>query len=236
MVKRILSICLIVIAGMTSLVASCLHQKQTQPYVMYQESRQYEEKIYYNTVEPELNDLVVHSSELSFKEADNQEKSIFINGEMAVAGVSVLLSKGKYVGVKEIKFNNNRWDIELTEDEINLLAKIVWVEARGESDKGQRAVVEVIFNRMIHWQFEGALKEVLSADGEFSSWKSRNKAEPTDKEYDNIQKVLNGETDITTLKTVYFSTKSRNDKLVVHIGGHYFNEYEFESREEQNKN
>ena len=32
----------------------------------------------------------------------------------------------------------NRWNIKLTNDEIDLLAKIVWVESRGESDQGQQ--------------------------------------------------------------------------------------------------
>jgi hypothetical protein len=60
MVKRILSIGMITIIGMTSLVASCLHhQKSTKPYMMYQESMQYEKEIYYNTDELKLTSLRV---------------------------------------------------------------------------------------------------------------------------------------------------------------------------------
>jgi N-acetylmuramoyl-L-alanine amidase len=144
-------------------------------------------------------------------------------------------AKVKKEELKEEPEAKNKWNIELTEDEIELLAKIVWVESRGESSKGQRGVVEVVLNRMKHWAFKGSLEDVLSASGQFASWKLRNNAKPTKKEYKNIKKVLNGETDITSLNTVYFSTKSRNNKLLVHIGGHYFNEYEYESKEDRNK-
>jgi spore germination cell wall hydrolase CwlJ-like protein len=235
MVKRILSIGIIIIIGATSLVASCLHhQESKKPYVMYQESRQLKKEIYHNAVELELTNLVVPSSELHM-----EDKVVTANmvSDIPVAGVFVVnLNIKEKKDTKKIKLKENRWDIELTKDEIELMAKILWVESRGESNKGQRAVVEVILNRMNHWAFEGTVKEVLSMKGQFTSWKSRNSAEPTEKEYDNIQKVLNGETDITTLNTVYFSTSARNDKLVDHIGGHYFCEYEYESREEQNKN
>ena len=117
---------------------------------------------------------------------------------------------------------NNRWDITLTSDEIDLLAKIVWLEARGESDLGKQAVVEVVFNRMIHEYFQGGLYEVLSSRNQFSTWKNRNIAKPTGSEYDAINKVLNGKTNILTIDTVYFSTSPRNSNIVAHIGCHYF--------------
>ncbi len=36
----------------------------------------------------------------------------------------------------------NRWNITLTQEEIDLLAKIVWLESQGEPTEGQEAVVE----------------------------------------------------------------------------------------------
>jgi spore germination cell wall hydrolase CwlJ-like protein len=120
----------------------------------------------------------------------------------------------------------NRWDIKLNNDEIDMLAKIVWVESRGECDKGQQAVVEVILNRMHHWYFKGSLYEVLSAKNQFSSWKLKDSAKPTQKELNNIQKVLDGNTKILNNDTVYFSTSPRNNKITAHIGGHYFCDYE----------
>lgn len=118
--------------------------------------------------------------------------------------------------------NSNRWNITLTSDDIDLLAKILWLEARGESDLGKQAVVEVVFNRMIHSYFQGSLYEVLSAKNQFSTWKNRNNAKPTEGEYGAIKKVLNGETNILSMDTVYFSTSPRNNNVTAHIGCHYF--------------
>ena len=119
---------------------------------------------------------------------------------------------------------SNRWGIELTEDEIDLLAKIVWVEARGESEKGQRAVIEVIFNRMVSDLFPDTLYDVLSQKKptQFSSWKHREKAKPTDKEYNSIYEVLNGNSNVLREDTLYFATKKLKSRLDVKIGDHYF--------------
>ena len=118
----------------------------------------------------------------------------------------------------------NRWGIQLTEEEIDLLAKILWVEARGESEAGQKAVVEVIFNRMISEEFPDTLYDVLSQKNptQFASWKLRDSAKPTEKEYASIYEVLTGKTSITKNDTVYFATKKLTRNLDVKIGGHYF--------------
>ena len=112
----------------------------------------------------------------------------------------------------------------MTEDEIDLLAKIVWVEARGESEEGQMAVVEVIFNRMTSDLFPDTLYDVLSQKNptQFSSWKLRDKAAPTEKEYNSIYEVLNGNTEILREDTLYFATKKLKKGLDVKIGDHYF--------------
>jgi len=118
----------------------------------------------------------------------------------------------------------NRWGIQLTEEEIDLLAKILWVEARGESELGQEAVVEVILNRIISEEFPDTLYDVLSQKNptQFASWKLRDKAEPTEKEYASIHAVLEGETAVLKEDTIYFATKKLTRNLDVQIGGHYF--------------
>jgi len=127
-------------------------------------------------------------------------------------------------GETDEKVFNNRWGIQLTEEEIDLLAKILWVEARGESDAGQEAVVEVIFNRMVSEEFPNTLYDVLSQKNpvQFASWKLRDTAEPTEREYASIYAVLNGETSIVREDTLYFATKKLKSKLDVKIGDHYF--------------
>lgn len=118
----------------------------------------------------------------------------------------------------------NRWGIELNEEEIDLLAKIVYLEARGECVEGQEAVVEVVFNRMASDLYPDTLYEVLSQTNpvQFTSWKNRDKAEPTEKEYQSIDNVLNGNTNLLRDDTLYFSTFMMTSNLDVQIENHYF--------------
>ena len=57
----------------------------------------------------------------------------------------------------------NRWNITLTQEEIDLLAKIVWLESQGEPTEGQEAVVEVVFNRMASEKYPDTLYDVLQS-------------------------------------------------------------------------
>ena len=41
-------------------------------------------------------------------------------------------------------------NIEMTEEELNELAAVVFLEAGNQSAEGQQAVVEVVFNRVLH--------------------------------------------------------------------------------------
>ena len=118
----------------------------------------------------------------------------------------------------------NRWNISLTDEEIDLLAKIVWLEANGEPVEGQEAVVEVIFNRMTSELYPNTLYDVLSQNKpvQFASWKRRDKAQPTEKEYDSIYNVLNGNTDLLRNDTMYFSTYPLTSNLDVKICCHSF--------------
>ncbi|MCI5874958.1 MAG: cell wall hydrolase [Clostridiales bacterium] len=118
----------------------------------------------------------------------------------------------------------NRWNISLTAEEIDLLAKIVWLESRGEPQEGQEAIVEVIFNRMVSDKYPDTLYDVLSQKNpvQFCSWKNRESAKPTEKEYQSIANVLNGNTNILRNDTLYFSTEPLTSRLDVMIGGHSF--------------
>jgi len=137
-------------------------------------------------------------------------------------GVEVGYIYSEYLTDKELFVSKmNRWGIELTDDEIGLLAKIVWLESRSQKDIGEQAVVECVLNRMISLDYPDTLEGVLSQTGHFVTWNNRNNAEPTDMEIKNINKVLSNETDILTFKYVYFSTSPRTDTYIK-IGQHYF--------------
>ncbi len=225
-IKRILS-AVVIIISMTLLIISLLWKSQETKSSsnLYESRRPIQNDFYY------IDSII---SEPTPTPIDDNDKSTTVTPTPIIVGekelVSIFSSDLKIEKKIDKHVIKNRWNIELTDDEIDLLAKIVWIESRGESDKGQRAVVEVIFNRMIHWDFEGSLCDVLSADGQFCSWPNRNEAEPTEKEYKNIKKVLDGKTEILGCNKVYFSTSPRNDMNPIHIGGHWFCEYEITKR------
>ena len=128
------------------------------------------------------------------------------------------------LGAPEDTAYENRWNLSLTEDEIDLLAKIVWLEANGEPVEGQEAVVEVVFNRMASDLYPDTLYDVLSQNNpvQFVSWKRRDKAHPTETEYQSIYNVLNGNTDLLRNDTMNFSTYPLTSNLDVKICCHYF--------------
>ena len=108
----------------------------------------------------------------------------------------------------EQETQQNRWNITLTPEETELLARIVWLESQGEPVEGQQAVVEVVFNRMRSEVYPDTLYEVLSQKNpvQFCSFKNRNRANPTQKEYESIKQVLDGKTRLLRDDTMYFST------------------------------
>ena len=77
----------------------------------------------------------------------------------------------------------------LTDYEKELICRITYLEAGNQSIKGQRAVIEVILNRILGPQWPGTVEEVLSAPKQFSTWKNRNKV--SQEHINQINDVLN---------------------------------------------
>lgn len=182
----------------------------------------------------EENDMVTAGvslvlSEYSFTTESDEKTNIKKNEAVRVAApeaVEEVLSEETVQEEAEVEteINRNRWGITLTEEEIELLARIVWLEANGEPEVGQQAVVEVVFNRMASDKFPNTLYDVLSQKNpvQFCSWKNRSIAKPTEKEYQSIEQVLNGNTNILRNDTLYFSREALTPNLDVKIGGHSF--------------
>ena len=112
-------------------------------------------------------------------------------------------------------------DIELTAEERQLLASVIWVEARGESAEGQQAIAEIIFNRMISEQFGDSLKDVVYSAGQFHSVPFLEDAEPCQAQYDAIDRALCGPNILPT-DVFYFSTSATNSKVWGKIDSHIF--------------
>lgn len=113
-------------------------------------------------------------------------------------------------------------DIELSDFDRTLLAKILVIEAGNQSITGQRAVVEVVFNRMLDSRFPNTLTEVIYAPNQFASVKALGQAKPTQVQYDVIDMVLNESAPVLPENVVYFATTPANGIFYEKIGGHCF--------------
>lgn len=65
-------------------------------------------------------------------------------------------------------FNHNDNMIYLTEDDVNLMAKIVYAESKGEPYEGKVAVASVILNRVLSPGFPNSISEVIFQPNAFS--------------------------------------------------------------------
>ncbi len=163
--------------------------------------------------------LVTTSNDSESNLEEETDGSVETNIEVSESGQVEEVS-----GTSQAPTYNNRWNISLTDEEIDLLAKIVWLEANGEPVEGQEAVVEVVLNRMASDLYPDTLYDVLSQNNpvQFVSWKRRDKAHPTETEYQSIYNVLNGNTDLLRNDTMNFSTYPLTSNLDVKICCHYF--------------
>lgn len=110
---------------------------------------------------------------------------------------------------------------QLSWDDLNLLAKVVWVEARGESFDGQQAVAEVVLNRMLSENFPQTLHAVVYAENQFRSVPYLEDAEPTQIQYEAIKQAIKGPYVLPT-DVVFFATYPENENVWGQIGGHIF--------------
>lgn len=90
-------------------------------------------------------------------------------------------------------------NIEMTDEELAELAAVVFLEAGNQSAEGQQAVVEVVFNRVLHSAFPGTVHDVLhQGEGgdvpQFSTIYAVSTATPTQAQYDAINGALYGDT------------------------------------------
>ncbi len=134
-----------------------------------------------------------------------------------------LMPKDPFIYYEEEVYVEPRYvGMTLTMDERELLARMVWVESRGEPIEGQQAVAEVVLNRLYAGNFQSSVESIIMAEGQFNSARFLDKAEPNQTQYEAVERALKGPY-VTPINTVYFSRHpSPNGTLWNRIGGHCF--------------
>jgi len=117
----------------------------------------------------------------------------------------------------------------ITEYEIELLTRIVYHEARGESELGKRAVAEVVLNRVRNERFPNTIYNVLNAPNQFVpvaelSSMSIYEQESYQSCRDAVEIVLKSNTTVLDDDVVYFmqARTYSNKTEYERIGGHSF--------------
>lgn len=141
-----------------------------------------------------------------------------------------------YYEEPRIDHSNPRYpDIEasLSPDEIDLIAKVVWAEARGESMEGQRAVAEVILNRLHSPNFPNNLHDVIYGEGQFRTAWLLDEATPYQTQYEAIEMAMYGPDYVLPETVVYFGWERVNNNTWGWIGNHVFcHEFDMPAEEE----
>lgn len=143
--------------------------------------------------------------------------------ETAVVGAAPYMTEAEVARLR-LKEVNPYMDIidSLTDDEEALLKRIVWAEANNQPIEGQRAVIEVIFNRILSDRWPNDLVSVLSQRGQFATWKHRNRVTANGDQDAALALVYAEPPVLPSTEYVFFDTKGRNGKDKIKIKDHWF--------------
>lgn len=115
-----------------------------------------------------------------------------------------------------------------SQNDINLLAKVISAEARGESYTGQVAVGAVLLNRVEHSSFPDTIAGVVYQPGAFSCVNDSNWYQPVaDSAYKAAKDCINGH-DPTGGAIYYYNPAKTSNKwmrsrpVIITIGSHIF--------------
>lgn len=111
---------------------------------------------------------------------------------------------------------------KITEAEIETLARLLFLEAGNQSVEGQRAVIEVVFNRVMSEEFPNTIDEVVYAKNQFSPAHLIPSTTATEQQYEVIEMVLTSTDTVLDYGVVFFSRGQYNEYLFDKIGDHYF--------------
>lgn len=127
-----------------------------------------------------------------------------------------------YEGYEPTDTSHSRYpEMELTDEEEDLIASLIWLEARGESFQGQQAIAEIVFNRLCSGEFNDTVEGTIRADGQFRTAKFLEDAEPGALQYKAIEKALAGP-NVLPMDVYYFARQAPNPNVWGRIGGHVF--------------
>jgi len=130
------------------------------------------------------------------------------------------------VYVTEYKYPDTYYKtVSASQDDVELLARLVYLEARNQPEVGERAIIEVVLNRVLDSRFPNSVHDVIYQNEpalQFSTSPYIEDTTPTQEQYDVVNMVLNETSPILDTSTVYFSTFPQTKNITAIINDHYF--------------
>ena len=126
--------------------------------------------------------------------------------------------------IEEAVAANEYSGIHISDEEYIELCQIVAAESQTQSLEGQKAVVEVIFNRVLSPEWPNTIHGVLSQKGQFATWRLRTAkwVEPHRAVEAIASVVANGRQVLPDTEYVYFDRKGINGRKKIRIQDHVF--------------
>jgi N-acetylmuramoyl-L-alanine amidase len=127
-------------------------------------------------------------------------------------------------------FNNSTHTIQLTENDIYLMAQVVYAESRAEPFDGKVAVASVILNRVLHPEFPKTVEGVVKQKGAFSCIRNgKIDVIPNSECYNAVLEAIKGK-DPTNRAVFFYNPRTATSKWmkniskdnVTPIGNHVF--------------
>lgn len=111
----------------------------------------------------------------------------------------------------------------MTNYEKELICKVAFLEAGNQEIEGQRAVIEVILNRIINPNYPNKVEEVLSEPRQFSTWKNISKVSKDQMEQmNNILNLVITSNDTILPNNNYLYFNNKENKNSIKIQDHWF--------------
>ena len=117
---------------------------------------------------------------------------------------------------------------KLSKAQIECLSRVAYHEAKGESDRGMIAVMQVTMNRVKSEKFANTICGVVYSPNQYS-WSKYNPPIKEPKQYERAKRlayeVVNGKKHYISGKALYFNSlhkQPRGTVCTIRIGGHSF--------------
>lgn len=109
---------------------------------------------------------------------------------------------------------------EITAEERELLARVVYAESNTEPIEGQIAVAQVVLNRVRSESFPDTVSEVIYQERQFSTAPILGSVVPNETNYEAVDAAF--ELEVVPYEVLYFSRGAENDRVWGQIGAHVF--------------